>query len=919
MPIVNFYITGGAADRLQMRLAVRDNYNGKLVTGSQEYQSQLPSIPEGWYANYRQWRQLYNTWLRGIETLTPSSPPIEIETNVSVVEECQKIGDRLIREFNQWINNATDIRVGLSQIVSSSNYRKNPNDFSFILHTSTGDPELDLILQRLPFHAWKFLLEHYPHAEVALSTASHAVPPATNQRPQVLVILGNDPRIDFTPQQQAIGLNLADSQLADVRYWSCQAGSPYAGLKSNLGAIPDLFTTLRDSNLQILIFIGHSQSTMNASSEGIDSQAPIRLWINESESISLEDPAFQGILRGLRDRGLIFAAFISCDGLRIAQVLNNIGIPYLMVNREILPVHVAKDFLDVFLAKAIEPGVPIHIALSYARQHLQYTLETITVGGCPNASTFPVLFQIPEQHTYILNPIKETGPTLQPEPGNLLLDRIKKFINSCSVRTWKFILLFICSFVLAIVIWKYFHPPVSACDRTVKGIPYISCGEKSLLGYENIDASGKQGMEELGKENLKLEKAIDDLETSWKNSQKNPEVLIALSNAKVKLEQQRADEQHTTSPIVKTIAVMIPASVNISEKSIPIGFLAAVGEAQRAWNNTRHDWLLQTIVGNDENDPNIANKNVVKQIIDRRSIIGTVGPYSSHVAEGILPTYTRNKMTLISGTSTSIDLGWGHPFFFRTVSTNNIQVDSIINFLRKKRINEVELLHGIRAFSKSFKQDLLAKAKKYNIRVNSAELTSSRLSPSKVIRNFDLHQSQILILCPDALIDPADRENMKQIISINAGRIPIIGNEVVNEPWLFEQIEQEPDLGKNLILSLTWNEDIDRVHFSQSAYHEIPKWWRDKNKLIPHRTILTFDASNILINAIDRAIRNKITKDEDIKNNLPEMIRQVTNNGMEGITGKITFKGSNRVENLRGLSKPKFDRHGKLTGYESVN
>lgn len=907
MPIVNFYITGGAADLLQMRLAVRDNSNGQLVRGSQEYQCQIPSIPIGWRDNYRRWKQRYETWLKGIETLTPSSPPIEIETNVSVVEECQKIGDELIREFNQWIHNAFEIQLGLSRIVPPNKYSENPNDFSFVLHTNTGDPELDLILQRLPFHTWEFL-EDYPHAEIALSTASHALPlPATNQRPQVLVIIGNDPNIDFTSHQQTIGEKLVDSQLADVRYWSC---------KPDRAAIPDLFTTLRDSSPQVLIFIGHSQSTMKASSEKLDSQAPIRLWITESESISPKDGAFRGILKGLKTRGLIFAAFISCDGLRIAQELNNIGIPYLMVSREILPVHVAQDFLDEFLAKATEPGVPIHIALSYARQHLQYTLETITVGGCPNASTFPVLFQIPEQHTYILNPIRET--ILPSNRVISLLDRIKKFINNYFSRTWNFILFFIFGLGLAIVIWNYFHPPVSACDRTVKDIPYISCGEKSLLGDENIDAIGKEGMKELGEENPNFQKAVDDLETSWKNSQKNPEVLIALSNAKVKLEQQRADEQHITPPIVKTIAVMIPAPASISEKSIPIGFLAAVGEAQRAWNNTRHDWLLQTIVGNDENDPNIANKNVVKQIIDRRSIIGTVGPYSSHVAEGILPTYTRKKMILISGTSTSIDLGRGHPFFFRTVSANNIQVDNVINFMRKKRIDKVELLHGIRAFSKSFKKDLLAKANKYNIRVNSSELTNRILSPSKVIRNFELHRSQILILCPDALIDPADRENMKQIISMNAGRIPIIGNELVNEPWLFDRIEQEPDLGKNLILSLTWNENIDRVNFSQSAYHEIPKWWRDKNKLISHRTVLTFDATNVLINAIDRAIKSKITKDEDIKNNLPEMIRQVTNNGMEGITGKITFKGSDRVENLRGLTKPKFDQHGKLTGYESV-
>ena len=556
MPIVNFHITG-SADRLQMTLTVKDNLSGRLLPGSRAYKCDLKPLPQRLSDKYRLWQRRYHTWVSGgATTLTPSSPPIEIATNISVLQECQQVGNELIREFNEWIKKTQSIQTDLSQIVSSRDYCRNPSDYCFILNTDTIDPELNLTLQRLPFHTWDFIQHYYPHAEISLSTTHHALTPIVRpERLQVLVVLGYDAHTNMAAQQLAIGEQLADANLADVTYW-------------NYGHEPDaiasLYLTLNTNSPQVLFFIGHSESTSGV----------VRIHLNDREFISPQDRAFKNILIKLKNRGLIFAAFISCDGIGIAQELGDLGIPYLMVSREILPVHVAKEFLDEFLKKATEPGVPIHLALSHARQHLQETVETRNTNhGCPNASTFPVIFQIPEQHSYILNPIAEKSG------WQLLGDRIQPISSIFSKPTWGLIFGLISIIPISMLVMhhrdRWVRSQVSnACDETVKNLTSIGCSEKTVLEGRYIDADTLKSMKMLTSSDPKiLKKAVANLSRSWENKnnqENNPEVLIALSNANIKWRQRQAIDRGEVPPIVKTIAVMLPASAKASQEKYEI-------------------------------------------------------------------------------------------------------------------------------------------------------------------------------------------------------------------------------------------------------------------------------------------------------------------------------------------------------------
>jgi ABC-type branched-subunit amino acid transport system substrate-binding protein len=157
----------------------------------------------------------------------------------------------------------------------------------------------------------------------------------------------------------------------------------------------------------------------------------------------------------------------------------------------------------------------------------------------------------------------------------------------------------------------------------------------------------------------------------------------------------------------------------------------------------------------------------------------------------------------------------------------------------------------------------------------------------------------------------------------------VIGNETINEPWLLESLRNAPDLANlqgKLFFSLAWNKDVDRQNISRSIWLENAErfeLWEDYFGQIAGRTALNYDATNILLQAIDLARIDgiTITDPRKIRESLPAKIRKVIDaaNRTEKapwLTGKITFdKWGNREQKLYGLVEPHFKqdkRDGKL-------
>ncbi|MDF5715149.1 MAG: AAA-like domain-containing protein, partial [Rhizonema sp. NSF051] len=144
----------------------------------------------------------------------------------------------------------------------------------------------------------------------------------------------------------------------------------------------------------ILFFAGHSCSK----EKGL-------LQINQTDTIDLEQLRYA--LKQAISRGLKLAIFNSCDGLKLAQHLQDLYIPQVIVMREPVPDFVAQQFLKYFLDE-FSSGKSLYAAVRSARERL-HGLEK----EYPCASWLPVIFQNPAEPPMIWPqiPIKREDKT----------------------------------------------------------------------------------------------------------------------------------------------------------------------------------------------------------------------------------------------------------------------------------------------------------------------------------------------------------------------------------------------------------------------------------------------------------------------------------------------------------------------------
>ncbi|MGH8002845.1 MAG: CHASE2 domain-containing protein, partial [Brasilonema sp.] len=356
-PVVTAYI--GEADNLY-----RMKFSASLPPA--------PKIPE----LYHKWKSLYSAFyyrpfLRvGVEENDDNDDTFEIEeagiTNISEVE-IKDLCEQLYNCLNLWLNSG-EFRKVEQQLRT---HFKPSEEIRFIVETN------DNLLQRLPWHLWSFF-DDYPLAEVALSASEyqqpHRIPQIKKSRIRILAIFGNSQEIDisqdrFFLEKLSTGAKikfLVEPKLDELNHQLWQHG------------------------WDILFFAGHS----------CYSQEKGCLQLNQNNIVTLDQLKYglkQAISRGLR-----LAIFNSCDGLGLAQQLQELHIPQVIVMRESVPNIVAQEFLKHFLAE-FSQGQSLYTAVRSARERLQ-GLE----GEYPCATWLPVICQNPAEPPMVWDRLCQT-------------------------------------------------------------------------------------------------------------------------------------------------------------------------------------------------------------------------------------------------------------------------------------------------------------------------------------------------------------------------------------------------------------------------------------------------------------------------------------------------------------------------------
>jgi ABC-type branched-subunit amino acid transport system substrate-binding protein len=143
------------------------------------------------------------------------------------------------------------------------------------------------------------------------------------------------------------------------------------------------------------------------------------------------------------------------------------------------------------------------------------------------------------------------------------------------------------------------------------------------------------------------------------------------------------------------------------------------------------------------------------------------------------------------------------------------------------------------------------------------------------------------------------------IIRENNGDLPIIGNEVIKDQTLFNFSKQQI---QKIVISLPWHP----FTYMDSSI-SLPNFWGDKSQL-DHRIAMTYDATQTLIAALDILPIN--LEINDARNQIQQKLSNSTFS-IRGITGQISFTGSDRSQSIDSLVKPKCD-NTKCEGFESV-
>lgn len=559
-----------------MTLTIREN--GEVC--APEVRGRLAPAPEiidrynDWQQAYYSWGQSNRWWRRHIIV------PEQIDTNCSSVnskDEVNKFACLFENALNEWLDSSElgELKDELLHTVSKN------DSVSFIVQTDNKE------LQKIPWELWRLLKNRYHQAEVALNSRSAPKKGALRSSVKILVILGNDEKIDIQNDWNILQEKLPNAELVLLE-------KPSA----------DKFReTLRSQLWHIIFFAGHS-STQPEGNDG-------KIWLNDQEFLSpqqLRSSLEKAVINGLK-----LAIFNSCDGLGLARQLESLQIPHIIVMRE--PVHdeVAHKFLDDFLTSFAD-GASLHEAVREARDRLR-----LIENDSPNASWVPVIFQNPEEPP-LLYPREPLPEVKDSSKNSETRQKIKKL-------TWWGIGAIAITLASVFVISKIIDP-----DSTLA--PGISLGEEILS--QNRTLEKQAGVKAFSEK--KYSDAIAYFKASLQKNPNDPEARIYLNNAKA------ANSKDTIK-----IAVSVPFGGNhtIAEEILR-GVAEFQDEINR--DDGINGKLLQVVIAKDDNDGKSA-QDVARKFVKDTSVMAVVGHNSSNASIAAAPIYKEGKLVMISPTS----------------------------------------------------------------------------------------------------------------------------------------------------------------------------------------------------------------------------------------------------------------------------
>lgn len=292
-------------------------------------QTQVGSLPRNpvLAEAYRRWQTLYYAQ----QPLFYDGFDVDVPTNFSLTE-LDSAAQQVLKQVNDWLKTPTFLPIDQCLRATFDAHRK---------ATCVWQVD-DISFQQLPLHCWQFF-DDYPNVALTfsfLNTQSIAKPQLDRRKRRVLSVLGMPSDLNLDADQKIL------ESMENVEVFFLVEPT-----------VRELHEALWDKEgWDIFCFSGHSAFQGN------------RIWINEQESLSLEEMRYA--LREATQRGLSLAIFNCCRGLHLARQLASVVSTDVLVMREPVPDEAAQIFLRYLLASLQDETIRAY-ALKRASEQLE--------------------------------------------------------------------------------------------------------------------------------------------------------------------------------------------------------------------------------------------------------------------------------------------------------------------------------------------------------------------------------------------------------------------------------------------------------------------------------------------------------------------------------------------------------------------
>ena len=309
----------------------------------------------------------------------------------------------------------------------------------------------------------------------------------------------------------------------------------------------------------------------------------------------------------------------------------------------------------------------------------------------------------------------------------------------------------------------------------------------------------------------------------------DPEALIYLNNAKL---------GDSTS---YTIALIVPGSSDETKRGTSQELMRGVAQAQTEINANGgiNGTPLRILIVDDQNEPELA-ATVAASLATNTEVLGVIGHFSSSTTLATTEIYEAEGLTLISPTSTSVDISQSGDYIFRTVPSDRLAASALADYALDtlNRAQAAIFYNSGSNYSLSlnseFEQEFVGGGGKI---VEVFDIQDANFRAANAIQTAREQGADVIMLALS--LEPFDP--LLQILSSNQNVLPMLGSDSLYKYRILS-------LGGANALGLTVAAPWDILSHEQSEFVQESRqlWGADVN----WRTAMAYDAAVALATGI---------------------------------------------------------------------